>query len=63
MSTTDFLDKEIANIKSIHGKLELPVSSPDVYKVEITLSGEEARSLYAALGAVITYYEFTKAME
>ncbi len=61
--STDFLDTKIHNIMNIHDRLAMPVKSRDLFRIQIELSGEEARSLYRALTDVITYYEFTKAME
>jgi len=61
--STPFLDKEIQNIKNVHERLTYLAGARNVHRVEITLTGEEARSLHAALGAVITYYMFTKSIE
>jgi len=63
MSNTPFLDKEIQNIKTIHERLTYLAGAKNVEEVEMKLTGEEITSLHAALGAVITYYMFTKSIE
>ena len=49
--------------ESCFHKIAYLAKARDVYEVQMVLTGPEVASLHAALGAVITYYEFTKAVE